>query len=554
MIPMNLKSTIISTGILLIATLLTTAQITERERPAEWDKLVPGARFMDRFLPMHPVGELTSDTWGAPEVVPRYTDNGLEDNLISYWGGNVIVDENGKYNLFVCGWPEISPKGHMYWFNSTVYQAIADNSFGPYKVRRAIGPGHNPEIFQLKDGRYVIYIIDGYYISKNLNGPYERKKFEFNPRDRKIIEGLSNVTFAQREDGTYLAVCRGGGIWFSETGESSYNQVTDKRVYPPVEGRFEDPVVWRTNIQYHLIVNDWLGRIAWYLRSKDGVNWKTEPGEAYLPGLAVYEDGTKVDWFKYERLKFLQDEYGRATQAHFAVIDTIKWNDLEYDNHSSKHIVIPVVKGRLLSVLNEKPLTAKTKTIEVKIEAEEDFNPNTDIDLESLRFGASEEVNFGRGCKLKETKKSGDDLILVFDGSGNGFTDDNFAGKLLGKTSKGELLFGYSRLPGVEYIEPILSARQPKVVESKEALTFNVEVQNFGQVASEKAKVELRVEIDEKMQKIASGTVIPLNPFEKTTLGLPSSKELEKGIEYKATVIIKSGSLQPVTFDTTILL
>jgi hypothetical protein len=161
----------------------------------------------------------------------------------------------------------------MYWPQSTIYHAISDNSFGPYKVRRTIGPGHNPEIFRLKDGRYIIYVFKGYYVSKSLHGPWERKEFEFNPRDRKIIEGLSNVTFAQREDGSYLAVCRGGGIWFSKTGESSYNQVTHKRVYPPVEGRFEDPLVWRTNIQYHLIVNDWLGRIAWYLRSKDGVNW-----------------------------------------------------------------------------------------------------------------------------------------------------------------------------------------------------------------------------------------------------------------------------------------
>ena len=40
------------------------AQITERERPAEWQHLVKGARFMDRFLPMPTVsrqgyGELT---------------------------------------------------------------------------------------------------------------------------------------------------------------------------------------------------------------------------------------------------------------------------------------------------------------------------------------------------------------------------------------------------------------------------------------------------------------------------------------------------------------
>lgn len=74
-------------------------------------------------------------------------------------------------------------------------------------------------------------------------------------------------------------VCRGGGVWISKDGLSPYMQLTDKRVYPDVEGRFEDPVVWRDELQYHLIVNDWLGRIAFYQRSKDGVHWVTEQGK-----------------------------------------------------------------------------------------------------------------------------------------------------------------------------------------------------------------------------------------------------------------------------------
>ena len=77
-------------------------------------------------------------------------------------------------------------------------------------------------------------------------------------------------------------VCRGGGVWISRDGLSAYRQLTDKRVYPDVEGRFEDPVVWRDSLQYHLIVNDWLGRIAFYQRSKDGLHWVTEQGEAYV--------------------------------------------------------------------------------------------------------------------------------------------------------------------------------------------------------------------------------------------------------------------------------
>jgi hypothetical protein len=266
------------------------AQITERERPAAWEELVYGGRFMDRFLPMHVQGPLTEDTWGAAEVVPRYIENGIEDNEWSYWGGNARLGEDGKYHLFVCRWREDAEKGHMAWPGSEVVHAVAEQSFGPYKVKKAIGPGHNPELFQLSDGRYVIYVFKGYYIAPILEGPWKYEEFIFDPRNRRINDGFSNLTFARREDGSYLMVCRGGGVWFSQSGISPYFQVTDESVYPPVEGRFEDPVIWKTNIQYHLIVNDWYGRIAYYLRSKDGVNWKVDPGEAYLPGIARYED------------------------------------------------------------------------------------------------------------------------------------------------------------------------------------------------------------------------------------------------------------------------
>ena len=152
-------------------------------------------------------------------------------------------------------------------------------------------------------------------------------------------------------------------------------------------------------------MNDWLGRIAFYQRSKDGINWITDPGEAYQPGVSFHEDGKVENWFKYERIKIFQDKYGRAIQANFAVIDTLKNEDLPNDNHSSKNISIPLNPGVLLTVLDTKPITEKTKTIRVKIAAEEGFNPQTDIDLNSLRFGASTEVNYGKGCKVLRMKE-----------------------------------------------------------------------------------------------------------------------------------------------------
>lgn len=544
---MKINTRIFVTIVLLICSFCTInilAQITERERPKEWDLLVPGARFMDRFLPM-PKGVLSSDTWGAENVIPRYTDNGIEDRINSYWGGNIVLGDDQKYHLFVCGWKESSPKGHGEWSNSIVYHAICDNSFGPFLIKDTIGPGHNPEIFRLKNGSYVIYVINGYYLSDHLDGPWTYNKFEFNKRDRDIIEGLSNLTFAQREDGSYLMICRGGGVWISETGLSPYCQITHKRVYPDVEGEFEDPVVWRDHIQYHLIVNDWLGRIAFYLRSKDGVHWVTDPGEAYTTGFSIHEDGRVEEWFKYERIKILQDEYGRAIQANFAVIDTLKAEDKPNDNHSSKNISIPLNPGLLLTMLNDKPIDEKTKEIQIKISAEKGFNPHTDIDINSLRFGASSEVNFGRGCIVSSVEKSGPDLIVTFDASGNGITEEEFAPKLIGKTVSGKSLYGYTRLPWINYNESILSARIP--VFSTNSGT--IEVQNFGQVSSKQAILKVYQQKSGTQIEIGSAGIPPLEAYEKTNVVVDLDDRCEKGEKCHFTITIQETNRQVSTFE-----
>jgi hypothetical protein len=554
---MKLNLLLFALLISFISSIETKAQTTERQRPTEWSKLVYGGRFMDRFLPMPDIGKLTTDTWGDSNVVPRYTDNGIENRKWSFWGGNIKSGEDGKYHFYVCGWLESSPNGHSTWPNSTVFHAVSDNSFGPFVVKDTIGKGHNPEIFKLNDGRYVLYVIGGCYIADGCNGPWTFSHFEFLNRDRVLIEGNSNFTFAQREDGSYLMICRGGGQWFSQTGLSAYNQVTGTRIddnkkiiplraYPQRPGNFEDPVVWRDNVQYNLIVNDWLGRIAVYERSKDGVNWKVESGEAYLPGVSVHQDGTVEGWWKYERLKIFQDKYGRATQGNFAVIDVEKRFDKANDNHSSKNIGIPLTVGRLLTILDKKPITTDSKTIKVKIAAEPDFNPQTDIDLNSLQFGEPEAVNYGRGGKVLQTEKSGTDLIVTFDATGNNYPEDEFAAKMLGKTSKGKLLFGYARLPGINFIVPILSPLLPIITPNDKGFSLKVEVQNFGQVASKTSKLKITILKDNKEIEIASGKIPGLKPYEKTTVDLICGKLFDAGTEYLFKVTVNPEAKQPV--------
>lgn len=534
------------------------AEITERKLPSEWDNLVDGSRFIDRFLPLPDVGKLSSNVWGLDTVKPRHVDNGLEDNTYSYWGGNIHIDQQGKHHLFVCRWREDDPKGHMAWPRSEVVRAVSDSSVGPYKVAQVIGPGHNPEMQQLKDGRYFLYVHKFsdfyYYLADKLDGPWQKKPFTYDTRQRELHDHMANNTFTKRDDGSMLMVGRGGGIWISETGLPPYNLVSTQSVYPPYEGRYEDPVVWKTNIQYHLIVNDWLGRVAYYMRSKDGFNWKLDPGAAYLPGIAKHQNGKVEDWYKFERIKVLQDKYGRAYQANFAVNDTVKKQDLGSDNHSSKNISIPLTTGRLIELISTEKITLNTKEIKLLVKAEKGFNPHKDIDLKTLRFGASEKVNFGRGSKVLKTTKQGKHLIITFNGKGHGFNEDNFAGKLLGKTKKGKQLFGFARLPWVEYQLPHLSSKFPEFSLNAKAAKAEIEIENFGQVLAQSTTVLIEYKTNGQWKQFSKEKVPALKPYEKTTVTLWGRKFEERNEMVEIKVTIAQSKQQPAVLTGSVII
>lgn len=501
------------TLLLLLFPTMMNAQITERQRPAEWDNLVLGGRHMDRFETM-PESRVARANWGAEAVRNRYIDNGIEQDGISFWGGNIIQDKDGLYHMYVCGWPENSPKGHMFWSNSTVFHTTSRQLSGPYKIENSIGKGHNPEAYLLDDGRIVVYTIDGYYIADNPEGPWMFGRFQFDQRGHRIIEGLSNLTFCRRQDGSRLMVCRGGGVWISKDGLQPWRQITSERIYPPVRGEFEDPVVWRDELQYHLIVNDWLGRVAWYERSLDGLHWIVEPGEAYTYAFSRHADGTPEPWFKYERPKVFQDEHGRVIQMNFAVIDTLKNEDQPNDTHSSKNICIKMNKGLLLEVLNPTPINAKTKKIELRIKGEADFNPAEEVDVKSLSFGSYKEVNFGRGAQAIKSRQEGKDLIVTFAAKGSGIDADEWAPKLIGRSKQGGLLWGYARLPYVNYQPAILSASAAFEKDGKQM----VEVGNFGLTTSKAQPMTVKNR-DGKACKV---NVPALKPYENAVLELIS--------------------------------
>lgn len=435
------------------------AQAVERPRPAGWDRLVFGGRFMDRFEPCSPIGNgWTSDCWGGDNVRPRDVRNGIEDAEHSYWGGN-ITKVGREYHLFVARWKESEPKGHMFWPKSEIAHAVSSRPDGDFKVVEVLGKGHNPELFRCKDGSWAVYCINAegkahLYRAPAVNGPWTYERMQLDLDGKKAIEGESNFSFCVRPDGSVLAVCRGGGIWLSEDGIKPFVRKSEGRVYPDVAGRFEDPVLWRDEVQYHIVVNDWMGRVAWKLVSPDGFSWTTLPGEAYTPGIArvrIPSANSQLsthnsqlvtnDWFKFERMRVLQDGYGRVVQANFAVIDCVKWDDKGGDGHSSKNITIPVNPGRRIETIKK-----TRKGWEVRIRSERGFDATKDVDVESLVLGPQSMVAFGAGVHAVGVGEAAGDLVAIFPP----VELDSPVVEVLGRERNGRLLFATVRTDGTK--------------------------------------------------------------------------------------------------------
>lgn len=478
--------------------------------------LVVGGAFIDRIRPMPVLNGLETNVWGGANVVPRDADNGLEDPQWSYWCMSPVRGPEGREHLFAVRWAESAAKGHMEWPRSHIVRATADRPTGPFKVEQEIGPGHNVMCYRAKDGTWVLYAIGRAYTAKSLEGPWTPYDLKYDLRGAKPVP-MSNHTFTQREDGSYLMISRGGHVWISVDGLQPYRKITMNSAYPPIKGEFEDPVVWRDEVQYNLIVNDWFGRTAFYLRSKDGVQWVWDQGKAYDPAVARHEDGTRERWYKFERPNVRQDEYGRATHIYFAVIDSRKDLDKGSDNHSSKIIALPLTLPRRLQIQHDKPITAETAEVGVLIRAEPGFDPQNDVDLASLRFGAPGAVDYGKGGKLLRHEASGKDVLLVFDGTAGGYAPSDYAGKLLGRTRAGDLLFGYARLPGVSFDEPIIATTAPKFVGEG----IRVHVENFGRQPTRAGRIVAVDAGPDGTPRTNGIAVAPIAPYEGVDVVVP---------------------------------
>jgi hypothetical protein len=336
--------------------------------------------FIDYFQPTPIIGALTTNTWGAPGVLPRDPQNGLEDPRLHdlpllatntqsdaaaqkwyYWDGQIIKSPAGKYYLFASRWDQA--KGHGGWFGSSAVYAVSDNLCGPYVdkglvwpdvVNGVAGRGHNVTALVLPDGRYAVLISEtrpgSLYISKSLEGPWESQgpltfaTNEFSGNSRGLG---SNMSIMVRPDGGFEIVQRSGLVLISTNsvmgpyavqGPSAYSMVPELH---PMR-TLEDPVVWFSGGLYHIVANDWSTRKAYHISSVDGIHdWKFR-GLAYdlTTDFVRYTDGTVNHWYKMER-PGVYIENGHVAAVTLASIDISKEEDRGNMPHGSKVIVIP---------------------------------------------------------------------------------------------------------------------------------------------------------------------------------------------------------------------
>ncbi|MBR5535854.1 MAG: hypothetical protein IKU60_04315, partial [Clostridia bacterium] len=337
--------------------------------------------FMDCFDPMPIVGNLSSDCWGSDLVGPRDQSNGLEDRTMesyNYWDGGIIKDEKtNKYHMFTSRWDQST--GFNGWKKSVAVHSVSDSLYGPYVEQEGLlwpdnksGAGHNVFPFKLRDGdpngKYAIINSDNgrpgdIFVADSLDGPW---KYCTSITSNMKGSGFNaiNVAVFLRPDGKYQALARHGDVAIADNLKGPWTVVIDclwdqvpGLPYTDSDGghRLEDPTMWYSNGKYHIIVNHWNMRKAYYMTSDDGItNWKLHSGSAYEPDADFlrYTDGTINHWNKIER-PYAYVENGELKAFTFAVVDTAKEKDYANDLHGSKVIVVPFNSKKLDKIIAE---------------------------------------------------------------------------------------------------------------------------------------------------------------------------------------------------------
>ena len=307
--------------------------------------------------------------------------------------------------------------------------------------------------------------------------------------------------------------------------------------YDSSDGYGEDPVIWRSRHQYHVIYNKAKLERSLYMRSLNGIDWKNEYGYPYVAGQEHrYTDGTVNKWHELERPKVILDKLGRATHLTMGVTDFVR-NDSTMPKYGSKNHIFPLQTEKLISIESSTPITKDTKTIVLKIESEKGFDARTDVKVDSLRFGSDSVVNFGNGCAPVASKVVGSNLLVTFEGV-HGLTHHDFDFKLLGLGKDNSLIFGYALLPGKSPTAATLITLPPQFEEDGNKAVLTSVVENYGHSNSVPQQLYLcqNAKGSDKRNLVKNINVPALKPYESFNIREAIPKLDKQNLEYQLIV------------------
>ena len=333
-------------------------------------------------------------------VVPRDTCNGIESSTnppgYYYWDGTIIPAPDGTYHLFASRWAGSQGFNPGWQGSDPIHAAGGKSALGPFTDKgyaysnSSFGSdphhGHNTQVVTLLNGTYALIVSEvvpfTIFTASSLDGPWT-------PCSGSPGSGLSvpsafggntnfasNVSLVVRPDGNFEITQRHGLLALSSSGICGpYKAQQPTTTYPSneaipsqysasiypnrtkhsdpmgpstVESTYtvaEDPVIWFSGGQYHVLYDYPGDRVGYHLTSSDGIHNWTDQGLAYDPRYAQqifsYTDGTVDHWYKMERPSVLV-ENGLITHVTFAVADVNKDNQIPAgSDHGSKVIVVP---------------------------------------------------------------------------------------------------------------------------------------------------------------------------------------------------------------------
>jgi hypothetical protein len=333
---------------------------------------------IDFFGPMPIENPLVSEgVWGAENVMPRDTTNGLGDATLKkwcYWDGSIVKDDNGFYHMYASRWTQEMSHSKGWHIGTKAIHSVSKNVMGPYIDTGLVYPfwkeglGHNIVAIKTHDGKYAVITSEvtrgEIFISDFPEGPFKllgEIKVDANGFDlglarydtnnkgavkAGVVGHMSNISIMLRPDGRYMIIPRFSSPMISENGILGPYKIMGDKIYKGMEGvpqeKMEDPTVWYSGGMYHMIINNHGVDTSHHFTSPDGIhNWKYR-GVAFKKDADIfkYTNGVINNWAMVQRMT-VYVENGHPTHFLFSVIDVHKGKDRPNDNHGSKIVIVP---------------------------------------------------------------------------------------------------------------------------------------------------------------------------------------------------------------------